>query len=71
MGAQDIVLRNVQIVDGSQDRPADPLDILITDGKFAEIGPEIRASGRDEIDLAGRTVLPGLIDWHNSPRCDC
>lgn len=64
MGAKDIVLRNVQIVDGSHDRVADPLDILVSDGKFAEIGPEIKAHGRDEIDLAGRTVLPGLIDCH-------
>lgn len=37
-------------------------DILVSDGKILEIGRGL--SGDENIDLDGRTVLPGLIDAH-------
>ena len=38
-------------------------DILIEDGKIAAVGDGL--SGADEvIDVAGKTVIPGIIDMH-------
>src|SRR5579863_7527984 len=42
---------------------SDDRDIGITDGVIAGIGPDLGAAKR-EIDAAGLTVLPGLIDIH-------
>ncbi|MGH3660090.1 MAG: amidohydrolase family protein, partial [Micromonosporaceae bacterium] len=42
-------------------------DVLIRDGRFAEVGRGLRSRARDArvIDLRGRTVVPGIIDNHN------
>lgn len=39
-------------------------DILIENGKISAIGPDLSCDGAEEIDLAGRFVMPGLIDAH-------
>ena len=40
--------------------------ILIENGKFKEIGPNVAIpAGAEVIDLSGLTVLPGLVDAHN------
>ena len=39
-------------------------DILIENGKISAIGPALSCDGAEEIDLAGRFVMPGLIDAH-------
>ncbi|MCA0995722.1 amidohydrolase family protein [Alloyangia pacifica] len=40
------------------------LDILIEDGRIAEIGPDLAAEGAEEIDLSGHVITPGLVDGH-------
>ena len=39
-------------------------DILIDNGKIKAVGVNLSANGAEEIDLAGKFVLPGLIDAH-------
>ena len=39
-------------------------DILINDGKISAVGRDLSANGAEVIDLAGKFVLPGLIDAH-------
>lgn len=39
-------------------------DILIRDGKIAAVGTDLQAEEEAVIDLAGKKVLPGLIDIH-------
>ncbi|OWZ84880.1 amidohydrolase [Natranaerobius trueperi] len=40
-------------------------DILVKDGKIAEIGPNLTTpQGTKEIDASGKTVMPGMIDPH-------
>ena len=59
-----LLLKNARIVDGSRDEPTDPMGIVIEGGTIREVGPGATASDADTLDLAGLTVMPGLIDCH-------
>lgn len=42
-----------------------PFDILVKDGKVAEVGPHLNVEpGVELIDATGLTVLPGFVDLH-------
>jgi imidazolonepropionase-like amidohydrolase len=56
-----IVVRGGRIFDGTGADPADG-DVAIEDGRFVEVGTGL--DGDDEIDVAGKTLLPGLFDCH-------
>lgn len=58
------LLTNAAIVDGTQDRPAEPVNVLIEGGIIREVGKSVKADKARRIDLAGRTLMPGLIDCH-------
>jgi len=58
------IIRNARIIDGSQDRPTDPQDIVIEDGLFREVSEKVTVRCDDEMDASGHFVLPGLIDCH-------
>lgn len=56
------LIKNVRIVnvDGTQVG-----DILVRDGKFAQVGGDIRPSEGDEVvDGGGLCAIPGLVDMH-------
>jgi dihydroorotase len=57
----DLVLKNGRVIDPSQgiDRRA---DVAFAEGKVGEIGEGL--SGRDNWDVSGKIVTPGLIDLH-------
>ncbi len=66
-----ILFRSALLVDGLADEPRDGVDVLVVDGRIAEIGeprlgrpdlPDLRV-----VDLAGLTLMPGLIDAHVHP----
>jgi len=57
-------ISNARIVDGTQDRPTDPKQIAIEDGKIKEVGTSVSFTADAELDLKGLTVMPGLIDCH-------
>ena len=56
-----MVFRGGQVVDGTGAPPA-PADVAVEDGRIVDVGP--RLDGDDEVDVAGRTILPGLFDCH-------
>jgi imidazolonepropionase-like amidohydrolase len=60
----NVLLRNARMVDGRGGPPVDRVDVSILDGRVAEIGPSDASTPTEVIDLAGRTLLPGLIDAH-------
>jgi 5-methylthioadenosine/S-adenosylhomocysteine deaminase len=39
-------------------------DVLIEDGKVAEVGPGLRARDADEVDATDTIVMPGFVDTH-------
>lgn len=60
MAEFDLVIRNARCATAADVFNA---DIGIIDGRIAALGTDI-AAGREEIDAAGRWVLPGGIDGH-------
>jgi imidazolonepropionase-like amidohydrolase len=62
----DLLLIHTRLVDGTGADPVDDAHLLLRGGKMAEIGRGLPVSAIDvpTYDLAGRTVMPGLIDGH-------
>jgi imidazolonepropionase-like amidohydrolase len=59
------LLRNARIFDGVNDQLSGPQSLLIEDDRIAAVFPVDDGPVADaEIDLDGRTVMPGLIDAH-------
>lgn len=42
----------------------EPVDVLIRDGRVAEVGPHLHRGGVDELDGGGAFAVPGLWDAH-------
>lgn len=55
----DLVLRGARRLGA----PA-PVDIAVRGPRIVEIGPALASRGAEELDLAGRLVLPGFVDAH-------
>src|SRR5271165_3148873 len=57
----DVVIAGGTVVDGTGG-PARVADVLVRDGRIAEIGPGLR--GGTVLDASGQVVAPGFIDIH-------
>ena len=60
---KSILIRNGHLIDPANHLDANR-DVLIVDGKIAQVAETISASAAIEIDAAGMLVVPGLIDIH-------
>jgi imidazolonepropionase-like amidohydrolase len=62
------VLTDARLLDGTGSRPLEGGELEIKDGKIAYCGVARRAAARPPglvvVDVAGRTVMPGMIDCH-------
>ncbi|HEY6547636.1 MAG TPA: amidohydrolase family protein, partial [Vicinamibacteria bacterium] len=62
-----VVLRGARIITMKGDEVVPQGDILVTDDRIVALGPtgSVKVpTGAREIDLAGKTVIPGIIDTH-------
>ncbi len=60
-----ILFTNARIFDGENAECAEGMQVLIEQGLIREISPrQIKATEAQVIDVAGRTLMPGLIDAH-------
>ena len=57
----EMAIRGGTVIDGSG-APGVEADVLVRDGRVAEIGPGLHAS--EELDASGCVVTPGFIDIH-------
>ncbi len=57
------LLKNAAVFDGSSPDLIET-DVLIENERIKEIGPRLSASRATQIDLAGQTLMPGIIDAH-------
>jgi imidazolonepropionase-like amidohydrolase len=55
------VFRNGSVFDGTGAPPA-PADVVVEDGRIVDVA--VGLDGDEEVDLGGRTLLPGLFDCH-------
>ena len=63
-----VVLEHVRVVDGTGAAPKDDQTIIIRDGRIAAMGPAASMKipeGARRMDLAGHTVIPGIVGLHN------
>jgi imidazolonepropionase-like amidohydrolase len=63
-----VVLENVRVIDGMGAAPVENQAIVISNGKIDYVGPIAALTvpaGAKRIDLAGYTVLPGLVGMHD------
>ena len=56
-----IVIRGGTVIDGTGAAPREA-DVAIADGRIAEIGRDVSASGSRVIEARGKVVSPGFID---------
>ncbi|SDB55998.1 metal-dependent hydrolase family protein [Belnapia rosea] len=60
-----LFLAQARIVDGTAPEPTGPQGVVIEGGRIREVSPGARApAGATTIDLAGKVLMPGLIDAH-------
>jgi allantoinase len=57
----DVLIRGATVVGTGEPRP---LDLGVSDGLIAELGPELAGPAAEEIDAFGLHLLPGVIDGH-------
>lgn len=56
------------LVDGSGPKPIAPVDVLVENGRISAVASErLQRDGAREFDLAGKAIMPGLIDCHMHP----
>jgi imidazolonepropionase-like amidohydrolase len=67
VNAKTVVLRNVRVIDGTGAPAQADRTIILEDGRIRAVGAAtLRApAGATVLDLAGHTVLPGLIGMHD------
>ena len=62
--SQTTLITGATVLTGTGDR-LDNADVLLVDGKIAEVGLGLSADGADVVDATGKWVTPGIIDVHS------
>src|SRR5258705_12111819 len=67
------VLTGARVIDGPGAAPIQGATIVIADGRIQAVGPAASVAipaGATRVDLAGKTVVPGLINAHGHLQAD-
>lgn len=60
-----LLFQNARVFDGTSAECAEGVSVLVADGRIQEVSPRPLAAPKARvIDVAGRTLMPGLIDAH-------
>jgi len=63
--AQDQAFIGARIIDGTGKAPVEKATLLVRDGRIVAIGAGVKIpTGAERIDVAGKTIIPGLINGH-------
>jgi imidazolonepropionase-like amidohydrolase len=64
--AQDRAFVGARIIDGSGRAPMEKATLLIHNGRIEAVGANVRIpAGAERVDVAGKTIIPGLISGHS------
>ncbi|HYF67393.1 MAG TPA: amidohydrolase family protein [Ohtaekwangia sp.] len=66
-GDFDLVIKNVNLIDGMGTEIKKNKDLFIKDGKIKNITDAKQVTYTNEIDASGKYLMPGLIDAHTHP----
>ena len=58
-----MLLKNARVIDPQVELDC-VCDVLVEDGKIAQVGEGIAAEGAEVKDLTGKVLVPGLVDMH-------
>src|ERR1700684_811425 len=62
------VLRNASVLDPERGELSEGQSVVVEDGRVADVGAGLTGPGDATVlDVAGQTVMPGLIDAHTHP----
>lgn len=61
---EKVLLQHVTLLDGTEKKPQENVDVLISNGKIEKIGKGLKSSGAQVQDLKGKTIMPALISAH-------
>jgi len=61
-------MRDVFVVTGARIEGGDPTNLLLRDGRIADIGPTLHPAGAEVVPADGLIALPGLVDLHTHLR---
>jgi Tol biopolymer transport system component/imidazolonepropionase-like amidohydrolase len=65
----EILLRGARIITMNGDEVLERGDVLVRNNRIAAVGPQLDApAGARVMDLAGATIMPGIVDVHAHPR---
>ncbi len=59
-----LILIGAAVIDGTGSEPVKGRAVVVEDGRIAGVVDEARAPRGERVDLAGHTLLPGLINCH-------
>jgi imidazolonepropionase-like amidohydrolase len=62
-----VALQHVRVIDGTGAAPVEDQTVVVDHGKIAAVGPAASTpapAGARTLDLAGHTVIPGLVGMH-------
>ena len=64
--AQDKAFIGARIIDGTGRAPLERATLLVHDGRVQAVGASVKIpAGAQRIDVAGKTIIPGLISGHS------
>ncbi len=59
-----ILLKNARIITANGNEVIEGGDILIENNRIVQVGKNLSANGAQEMDMTGKTIVPGFVDTH-------
>ncbi|WP_192821397.1 amidohydrolase family protein [Rufibacter sp. LB8] len=63
--SETVLIKNATVWTNEKEGKLENADVLLRDGKIAQVGKNLSASGAKVIDGTGKHVTPGIIDEHS------